>query len=938
MSRHRQRRPNLEFLAHIRDEDARTWLGTGVLVDSRHVLTCAHVVGSRRRGVSARVANRLVSGEVVRSSNERDLAVIKLDHEVRCSSVRFAEYTGSLEELKLHDPAIVGFGADQSDEPLRWDDFQFTAKAWQVDGIAFIRIGSGVSGGCSGGPLIVEFDRSVGCVGVAKLGGDSAASSLVIGAHVCSAFLQNEGIDTVSTPFEQLRSESASQTTSGEGKSGRIRSHRSLLCYLFAIAALTALIGWRLLHPCREKDVARVSAARDLLERDPGRAAMLLREVTDPERTEGWFQTATDLWSVGGIPSRRSPLAGHVRVLDSVGGNPELYLLGGMDGSLRILPPGEQARPIVLSEEKDAVIERARFNVRGDCAFSVGNETVRLYCRNAGEWRLRGPYEGLDADFSPDGNTFAVASKDGTIQLRYLVDDSTKLYGMAASAPATVVRFSAGGDWILVGRNNGDVDRFQLNSAEPTPRWIGNVEHPVTSADWCWDSQSVVVGTARGEVIAWRLETGKKEKLWHHESRDVACSVNSVSCSSQMQVLSVARDCNAMLGSLDSGSAPVDLPDASNERISCAKRGGRAGELVAVGTLNGDVQIYEARRPDRPRIVLRHDTVVNDLAFSADGRRIVTVGAERLQTWTLTGSTRSVGPGVKFAGFTDHDGGLAFGLSTGPGTGALVALDLAGSNPPIMRPTPDEIAAIVPAGESLNVLTYSPALFQWSFASGEERRGGLPDSPKKIVAAAFNATGTRAATVDVDRRVGLWDGTQWTFPAYVDAADTEYVALSEDGRTIVVTFKSGGFQVVEEGVPVHRRQPGGRVAAVTIRPDGRVIMAVLVDGGLQLQAAEAAAPAHELTDSTDPTSARFSPGGRFLAVGVNGGATALWDVRDANNPRAVGTLRRSSLRVAAVAFSSDDAQLLVVDNEGGISLWPTAPLALQAVLLGAARD
>ena len=66
----------------------------------------------------------------------------------------------------------------------------------------------------------------------------------------------------------------------------------------------------------------------------------------------------------------------------------------------------------------------------------------------------------------------------------------------------------------------------------------------------------------------------------------------------------------------------------------------------------------------------------------------------------------------------------------------------------------------------------------------------------------------------------------------------------------------------------------------------------------------------------------FSPDGRTLASGDNGGTVRLWDVTDPADPRPLGQpLTGSTVAVDSVAFSPDGHTLASGSDDGTTRLW-----------------
>jgi energy-coupling factor transporter ATP-binding protein EcfA2 len=167
------------------------FLGTGILVSNRHVLTCAHVV-ERNRKVTARLDGALEAvGKVIGSSREEnlDLALLELD-----------TFCGDPPGWSPRVPAgtqvtLCGFSrGEPGDRPLR----QVTASAVPHDEggwtVSLEVPHAGVAHGMSGGVAVALIDLELRCVGLIREGGERALKSLLAGPGDVARFLAGLGL------------------------------------------------------------------------------------------------------------------------------------------------------------------------------------------------------------------------------------------------------------------------------------------------------------------------------------------------------------------------------------------------------------------------------------------------------------------------------------------------------------------------------------------------------------------------------------------------------------------------------------------------------------------------------------------------------------------------------------------------------------------------
>ena len=81
-------------------------------------------------------------------------------------------------------------------------------------------------------------------------------------------------------------------------------------------------------------------------------------------------------------------------------------------------------------------------------------------------------------------------------------------------------------------------------------------------------------------------------------------------------------------------------------------------------------------------------------------------------------------------------------------------------------------------------------------------------------------------------------------------------------------------------------------------------------------------PEREAWVGSEITALAYSPDGKYLAVGVSGGGTTFWDVRDdlPSKRKRVRTFPRHEGAVLALAFSPDGRTLAIGAADGKVRL------------------
>ena len=281
-----------------------------------------------------------------------------------------------------------------------------------------------------------------------------------------------------------------------------------------------------------------------------------------------------------------------------------------------------------------------------------------------------------------------------------------------------------------------------------------------------------------------------------------------------------------------------------------------------------------------------HQAGVISAAFSADGTRIVTSGADRVaRLWDAsTGQTLSELPATTSRGF---------------------------------------MAAFSPDGTRVVTAGDDGQAQLWDAIHGLPLTAlGAPSDTVRHV--GFSRDGTRFATVSLDGPARIWAAADGQLLRELDAR-TKLAATSEfspDGARLVI---AGSLTVIEApansgpGTP----SPPARVRHVGIRSDGT---SRIWDANSGRMLAELRGPAGAITN------AAFSPDGRrVLLFGRYGNEARVWD---AAGGQLLAELANNTGLVPGASFSSDGERVLTASSDGVARVWDAGSWKLLAELRG----
>jgi hypothetical protein len=312
--------------------------------------------------------------------------------------------------------------------------------------------------------------------------------------------------------------------------------------------------------------------------------------------------------------------------------------------------------------------------------------------------------------------------------------------------------------------------------------------------------------------------------------------------------------------------------------------GAAAAALLVLGQAEADAP--------PPAATLTIDEQVLALAFSPDGKKLVTAGARHLL------------PGQ----FKVWDVATRENLVRVRGLRGIRAVAYA--------PDARSVATGVFGGE----LTLRDPTDGHEQAMASEHAVG-------VNSLAYSADGQLLVTAGLDHVVKLWEvkglREKQAFRGHTDMVFS--VAFFRHGRAVVSGGQDKTARIWDLGTGQERFTLAGHrepVEAVAVSPDDRVVATASWDRTVKFWDADTGQEIAALpTQESSVLAIAFSPGGKQLASGTHGGKVRLWDVE---TRAAVADLGGHTSAVWALAFSGDGTLLASGSSDRTAKLWDVA--------------
>lgn len=539
------------------------------------------------------------------------------------------------------------------------------------------------------------------------------------------------------------------------------------------------------------------------------------------------------------------------------------------------------------------------------------------------------PDEVWGAEFSPDGQLVATACNDNRVRIWNVT--TGRMIETEEQKGAWKVSFFPDGKRLAVSSSSNSAPMIRIYETETGARLIESKPHTkrIRAVDVSPDGNFLATGSQDGDVVVADSADGREVRRISFGNPERGAEIYDVQFSRDGKRLVVLGFETLAMVELGTGVVrKADMQAFAEQNLQLTGWKVTFSPLektLVIGTFAGEVAFVDAATLNISRILRVHRTNVKSLAFSGDGKTVITASGDRIvkfidfQSGLVVNELRGHFSGVHEV-IVSPDG-KTLGTASADFKLHLWNLNAVSQNDALL--TDAQVSAFSSDGRL--VFGWNNRINRFASWKAEERTQltstALPVNPFSTVFlddVGAVAVGERAGFVSViDAKTAVvlnrWRPAERNLFAIDAAADGSAIFTGSEDGIVRRIDGSDGSSVFASKVA------DDAIKSVALSPDGKFIASGGNAKDVRILDAATGAVLAELGGNMKPVlHVRFSRDGRYLASGGADDVVRIWDHA---SRILVRELKGFSAGVAALDFSPDGKRLVTASDVGVVRLW-----------------